>query len=136
MRIFLASLLLLIFSSPAFANDEPDEDLHSEFHNTYKTWKTPTGESCCNDQDCMPIDHIEVVRDGKLIGFKVHIVIVTPGGRVFDKWWDVPNSAVRPYNSPDYGAHACYKIGWKHDPEKKVLSPHPIFYCFVPPRNS
>lgn len=66
-------------------------------HDIYHDWKTESGVSCCNDQDCAPVraqfvdDHWEIWH-----------------GNV---WRIVPDRAVRPIKSPDGRSHACVFMG-------------------------
>lgn len=84
----LAGLMVLPWAIPLGA-----ETGHDRFHNVYKNWHTRDGESCCNEQDCSPIE-------GRVTEKGVEI-------SVNGEWVVVPQSKIRPYASPDGGFHAC-----------------------------
>ncbi len=61
----LQLLVFLLLASPALAQERhhPPEDIaiHEQF---YSTWQRPDNrfQSCCNNQDCAPVQHVRWVN--------------------------------------------------------------------------
>jgi hypothetical protein len=85
---FLLSLLPL----RAAAHDH--HSYHAEF---YSKWVTREGISCCNANDCQPIDDRNVrVRSQ---GVEVYVE---------GEWVPVSPEKIRPYHAPDMNNHLCH----------------------------
>lgn len=99
-------LLLLLSLSPVFAQEHTMQEMqgHEKYHaEFYSKWERPNGlGSCCNDQDCSPIDDKDIrINDGKL---EVHV----HDGYGELRWVEVPKEDIRPYNAPDMQSHLCH----------------------------
>ena len=81
----LAALLLTV--SPGYAHKAASGQ-------DYSKYRQPNGMSCCNDEDCRPVDY-SLGLDGKLLMY--------PGGRRIE----VPRSLVNPLASEDGKGHWC-----------------------------
>ena len=128
MRVLLYAATILAFlcgGSPVFAqgmeHDVEHQDLHTQNHEKYKEWETPSGSSCCDEKDCRQVPCREGINASGETEFHAFIL---------GQWRRVPPLVVRPYASPDFEAHACY---WAdYDSEGGYV----IIRCFVAPRNS
>ncbi len=129
MRLYLISFYLtcMAASVPAMAAEDPkphhpakDMQLHTEL---YSNWKTPKGNSCCNNADCYPTR----ARFNKQTGLweamrrKTERWIVIPKS-VYDN--DDPNRL----ESPDGQAHLCAPDF--NDPKEDKVD---VIRCFRPP---
>lgn len=112
MRRYLTVLAVAL--TLAFVFRAEAQDGHAQYHDTYKLWKTPSGGSCCNNQDCRPTQ----ARYEPTLG--VWRVLVD------GVWCPVPASTRRPYASPDGRAHVCAQK------QAKGYSPCGGIICFVP----
>jgi hypothetical protein len=73
---------------------------HDELHAWYKSLQSPEGQSCCNEQDCHPVEGRFVVSGGSG-PWALEI-------RIGSQWVKVPHDRILPQPSPDGGVHACY----------------------------
>ncbi len=89
---------------------------HEENHEQYKEWRTNTGASCCNNEDCRPV-RARPEGDGQWSIWVPEI----------KTWVRVPDSAMqKPDKFHDGRAHACTsKPG-------NFMMPIPYVYCFSP----
>lgn len=87
---------------------------HARNHDVYKRWLTPSGGSCCNNEDCRPT---QARFDPALAAWQVLVDGV---------WCPVPESTRRPYPSPDGRAHVCAQK------QANGYSPCGGIICFVP----
>ena len=107
----LLIFLVLLFLAGAVFGQTP----HDRWHDRYQEWKTESGASCCDLTDCRGIGSgYRLTHDGYEI-------------LVEGEYFKVPQSAIRPYPSPDGGAHACYTMGYL---DGKV---QPTIRCFIRP---
>lgn len=79
---------------------------HAKYHLTYKGWKTSKGFSCCNDEDCHPIDAADVRLVGEEVEVNVSLWLGEP-----KKWVKVPPEAIRSYPPPNLSSHICIWMG-------------------------
>ena len=82
----------LSLALPAVADDHHRH--HAEF---YSKWVTREGISCCNANDCQPIDdrHVRVRSQG--------VEVYVEG-----EWVPVSPEKIRPYHAPDMNNHLCH----------------------------
>ena len=106
----LLIFIILLLLAGAVAGQTP----HDRWHERYQEWRTDTGASCCNAQDCRGAQGYRLTPDGYevLIG---------------EKFYRVPERAIRPYASPDGDAHVCYRPDWMDAQEGYVI------ICFIRP---
>ena len=76
-------------------------------HSHYGGWRTATGGSCCNDQDCRPVPY-EIRADGLWL-------------KIGADWWRANPAEAREQQPVDSDAHACVLLG--------AAKPH----CYAPP---
>ena len=106
----LPIFIVLLFLAGAAFSQTP----HDRWHDRYQEWKTINGGSCCDNRDCSGADGYRLTPDG----YEVQIQ---------GQYFPVPEVAIRPYPSPDGGAHVCYTNGYIDG----KLSPTII--CFIRP---
>lgn len=102
-RTLAVALCLLLPTSAAVA------------HDWYSNLVSPTGQSCCSNKDCRPVDsrynpesrRLELGIDGT--------------------WTPIDTSKIIPVPSADGGTHACFAKIWR---ENKMI---PHFYCIILP---
>lgn len=87
---------------------------HDRWHERYQEWKTDSGASCCNAQDCRGAQGYRMTPDG-------YEVLIE------GKYFPVPTKAIRPYPSPDGNAHVCYRPTWSDG------KPEHLIICFIRP---
>jgi hypothetical protein len=147
MALFLGSVLPVYADEPGNPDgviDSRDPETHDLHHDAYKQWKDAEGESCCNEQDCHPVNS-RPLKDstGNLIGYEIEIIIDAGRGKMFDEWYPIPffvpndttggmmpNPLIRPHTPPDFSAHACFWIQWVEN------IPKARFRCVIFPFNS
>lgn len=66
----------------------------AEGHSHYTDWRTPSGGSCCNNQDCRPVPH-KVDGEGLWL-------------RINGNWWLASPKEAPQLPSIDENAHACF----------------------------
>jgi len=100
MRALLALCLAGSFALWPAASLAQARSGHDAFHPWYRGLLSPEGESCCNEEDCHPVEG-RFVAEGAEGAVDLEILI---NGR----WVRVPRDRILPQPSPDGGVHACY----------------------------
>lgn len=85
-------------------------------HGWYTDLVSPSGERCCSEDDCRPVEHRYDPKTGQL--------------ELEGTWVVVDPRAVLPMSSPDGNAHACFWRWWM------VRKMTPMIRCVILPGNS
>lgn len=85
--------LVCLLALPALAQEG-----HAKYHEDfYSKWERPNGlGSCCNNDDCHPIDD----KDLRTSSTKLE-------ARIRNEWVEIPKELIRPYTPPDLQSHIC-----------------------------
>lgn len=89
-----ASVIGFLLSPPQRAAAHDHHRYHAEF---YSKWVTREGISCCNANDCQPIDDRNVRARSQ--GVEVYVE---------GEWVPVSPEKIRPYQAPDMNNHICH----------------------------
>jgi hypothetical protein len=88
---------LALCPATIMAQARPD---HEAFHPWYRGLHSPEGESCCNEEDCHPVEGRFVAKGAEgAVALEI---------RINGRWVKVPKDRILPQPSPDGGVHACY----------------------------
>jgi len=98
--LWILAMMLALYPIKVSAQQHSQEEMegHAKYHDEfYSKWETEEGNSCCNNNDCAPIDDDRIrIREGEL------------EVKILDIWVIVPQNRIRPYRPPDLRSHLCH----------------------------